>query len=1183
MSNSMMPRSAIRTLTPAVGMAALLVLGGARAARATVDAGDAARLSFLPNVGQLAGDARFVAYTADGAILLAPGGIVLAPRRAGDAAALRISYTASNPDASLGGSEALPGRVSYLLGDDPGRWRRDVPSYGRVSWRELYAGVDLEVEGRGNTLKATYTVAPGSDPGAIRWRYDGAEGVAVAATGELAIRVAGRTLSDAPPVAWQEAGGGRREVAVRYALDADGTASFATGEFDPAFPLVIDPHLVYSTLIGGADIDEGRDIAVDAAGNVYVTGSTRSLNMPGAGPPQASYAGPIAAASFGDAFVAKLDPSGGTLLYLTYLGGSADDVADAITVGGDGSVYVTGMTKSADFPVVNALQGAPGGQACSAPPCSDAFVARLNAAGNGLQCRQKLGGSGNENGGLIDLGARSVALGIGLDGADNVLVTGVTESDDFPTPNGAFTTRSGLADVFVAAVRADGQELLYGTYLGGTGVEHSGDLAAEGSGVAVVAGTTLSSSFPVKAALQPALAGGADAFVARIDTTGSGSDSLVSSTFHGGSDADYALAVAVDSFGHASVAGHTLSLDLPTPGGFQTTNGSAGKPSPRDGFVATLSADGSALLYGTYLGGAETDLAYALKGAGSGRLLVAGRTFSDDLPTRDPWQSVRGGSADVFVAYLDPSSTGAVSLLYSTYLGGAASDFAYGLAAGADDAAYIVGATSGTSGDSFPIYRTLGANSTSTGVLVAKLDPRMQYWIPVASRAAGAKGSQWRTDLGVQNGGDSAAAISLRLVAGGKTYTDATTLAADNVTILTDVVGRLSYTGNGAIEVLSSGPVRVGSRTYNAIADSASCYPGGTFGQGYDVATAESGLRAGESAWLAQLVETSAYRTNLIVTNTGRGNAAVTIALYDGAGVFLKSFQLAVPPGEMRLDSQPFLRRAGKNNLQRAYARVFVDTGFGVVTSASVIDNLTNDPTTIAMLPAGFETASTWVPVASRAAGAKGSVWRSDLGLLNPSTLAASVTLRFLSGGKEYTNTTLVAPGSQAILADVIGAIPASGSGSLAVDASQALVVTSRTYNLIAADAACFPKGTLGQTYASADATPVLDAGATGWLVGLTETAGYRTNISLTNTGATTASANVTLYGGAGQSLGSYSVTLAVGEMKQENRPFFNRGGQSNLAAGYARVRVTAGSGVVALASVIDNLTNDPTTIVPQW
>ncbi len=1164
---------------------ALLAVAGVPAAAAVPqnagDIGPRGELVFVPDVGQLGGSAQFVAHTTGGAILLAPGEIVLAPRSDHGTPRLRVEFVAASRDCALAGSQPLSTRVNYLTGSDPVSWHRDVPTFGEVSYNGLYAGIDLTLVGRDGALKGTYTVSPGRDPEAIRWRYAGARTVSVAASGQLDVELEGRRISEAAPVAWQDVEGNRRAVDVAYAVAEDGSVAFTIGTYERSRALVIDPYLVYSTLIGGSDLDDGRDIAVDAAGNVYITGTTRSQGFPSAGAPDSTYNGPLTASSFGDAFIAKLNAAGSAIVYMTYLGGSGEDIADAITVDADGNAYVTGMTRSTDFPTVSAAQGSPGSQGCSSPPCSDAFVAKLNAAGNALIFSTYLGGDKNENSGLLDLGSRTTALGIALDEGRSVYVTGVTESDDFPTNNGAFTTRAGAADVFLTKLRGDGKAVLYSTYLGGSGTEYSGDVAVDAFARAYVTGTTFSSSFPVKGGVQGAIGGLADVFVTAIDTTASSDASLVYSTFLGGSDGDYGMAIDVDESGTATVAGHTLSLDFPTQAAYQTTNASAGRPSPRDAFVARLDPIGNHLLYSTYLGGSDNDLAYALKRNADGQIFVAGRTFSDDFPVLDAWQAHRSDSSDLFVARLDPTRSGAESLLYATYLGGVASDYGYGIAVDAASDAYVVGNTSGVSGDSLPIYTTIGANGTGTGILVAKLDPRLQYWIPVASRVAGAKGSQWRTDFGAENGSSSPAALSLRLVSGSKTFTASAAVARGAQSIVTDVVGQLGFTGTGAIEVLADHPVRVSSRTYNAIPGNATCYPSGTFGQNYDVVVARDGISDGQTAWLTQLVETAAYRTNIIVTNTGRRPATVTISLYDGAGTFLTSFPLTVAAGEVKIDGQPFLKRAGKSNLQRAYARIWADSGFGVVASASVIDNSTNDPTTVAMVPAVAEMGHIWVPVSSHAPGAKSSRWRTDLGILNPSTLAANVTLRFRAGGTVTANSTQVAAGAQSILEDVVGAIPATGTGSLEIESDRNVIVTSRTYNLIAASATCFPKGTLGQSYPSFDTATGLASGDTAWLVQLTETEAYRTNISLTNTGLTAASVTVTLFDAGGTPLTSYTVTLAPGEMKQDNRPFFAKAGKSNLTAGCARVVVNSGTGVVALASVVDNLTNDPTTISP--
>jgi hypothetical protein len=219
------------------------------------------------------------------------------------------------------------------------------------------------------------------------------------------------------------------------------------------------------------------------------------------------------------------------------------------------------------------------------------------------------------------------------------------------------------------------------------------------------------------------------------------------------------------------------------------------------------------------------------------------------------------------------------------------------------------------------------------------------------------------------------------------------------------------------------------------------------------------------------------------------------------------------------------------------------------------------------------------VQVGSHAAGANESQWRTDLGVLNPGTQAASVQVLFHKATGVKTNTVAVAAGQQAALVDVVSQIPETGSAGLEIVADQAVVASSRTYNQVGPAAACYPNGTFGQSYDAFTPARALGQDAVAYLPQLTENAAYRTNIALTNTGTVAATVTVTLFEGGGTQVGDYSVNLNPGEYKQENRPFATRAGQTNLAAGYARVTVTQGSGIIASASVVDNLTNDPTTI----
>ena len=688
-------------------------------------------LSFVPNAGQADPAAQFQARALGGTLNFYANAVDLALPNAAPA---RVSFVGARPEAVIVGEAQQAARFNLLLGADPAAWRTDLPIYGALRYQGLYPGVDLRYDGVSGGLKGTYSVAPAADPAQIRWRYEGASQVRLdPANGDLLIElpaVVGSTpvtLREQAPVAWQELDGRHQPVAVRYELTAgpDGAlVGFKVGRYDPALPLIIDPYLIYATLVGGGAGDEGRDVAVDAAGNLYVTGTTTSPDLPQAGPPQATFAGP-GNSNFGDAFVAKLNPAGDTLVYLTYLGGSGEDIGDAIAVDGAGNVYITGMTESTNFPLQNPFQPMAGAQGCGSPPCSDAFVAKLNAAGNALVFSTYLGGSRSENVGLLDAGTRGLATGIAVDAAGDVYVTGTTDSPDFPTQGAAFTDGDGaFADIFVARLSADGQTLRYSTYLGGSGADYSGDIAVGSGGIAYITGGTISATFPTEDPFQDELAdAGGDAIVAAFNTNLTGSASLLFSTYFGGDDIDRGMGIAVDASG-VYIAGHTASENgFPLEDPFQDDNASAGAPIPREAFAAKLSLDGQTLLYSTYLGGSANDVGYDLAIDGAGRMYVLGQTLSDDFPLEDEWQFARRDSQDLFVAIIDPAVGGEDSLVGSTYLGSTGTEYGYGIAVDAAGNAYVTGITSGVTGPSFPIGTTIGPNGSGEGILLAKLGP----------------------------------------------------------------------------------------------------------------------------------------------------------------------------------------------------------------------------------------------------------------------------------------------------------------------------------------------------------------------------------------------------------------------------------------------------------------------------
>ncbi|HPC82023.1 MAG TPA: formylglycine-generating enzyme family protein [Thermoanaerobaculaceae bacterium] len=242
----------------------------------------------------------------------------------------------------------------------------------------------------------------------------------------------------------------------------------------------------------------------------------------------------------------------------------------------------------------------------------------------------------------------------------------------------------------------------------------------------------------------------------------------------------------------------------------------------------------------------------------------------------------------------------------------------------------------------------VGASAASAG---GAASPATQhaYWVQVASRASGLAGSQWRTDVGINNPNSATANVEMRFhpAAGGSPLSQSAFVAPLSQALYADVVGQLGGSGNGALEVRSDQPVVVTSRTYNLVPGSAACTPGGTFGQYYPAFTVEQGLAGGTTALIPHLIENAAFRSNLAITNMGTTAASLKVELLDGAGGKLTEFTVSVDAGRFKQETQPFKNRAGQTNLSRGYARVTVLSGTGVIVSGSVVDNTTNDPTTI--------------------------------------------------------------------------------------------------------------------------------------------------------------------------------------------------------------------------------------------
>jgi uncharacterized protein (AIM24 family) len=604
----------------------------------------------------------------------------------GHGPALALDFLGANPNATLTARKRLPGKVNYLVGNDPAEWQRGLPTHAELLYGGLWPKIDMAVRGEGGDLKYEFHVKPGASVEDVRLGYRGAEGLSVGAGGDLLVQTSLGVLKDAAPVSYQRIGGECVPVKSRYVLKGDGGYGFAVGSYDPRYPLIIDPGLDYSTFIGGTNFDGGSGIAVDEDGRAYVTGSTDSVDYPTTpGAFDTTFNG------VEDAFVTKLNATGSALAYSTFLGGTTFDAGRDIAVDASGRAYVTGDTSSVDFPTTRgAFDRTYNGD-------DDAFVTKLNATGSELVYSTFLGGSGASG------DTREEGDGIAVDAGGRAYVTGSTNSADYPTTPGAFdTTLNRNQDVFVTKLNATGSALAYSTLLGGGGGNPDiSETVEEGLGIAVldrrayVTGFTASADYPTTpGAFDTTLDGDFDAFVTKLNATGSALDY---STFLGGTtfdpfeiNVDAGRDIAVDEDGRAYVTGSTRSdADFPTTRGAfdRTFNGDF-----VDGFVTKLNATGSALAYSTFLGGTDAD-------AGNGiavldrRAYVTGFTDSVDYPTtRGAFdRTFNGGSEDAFVTKLNATGS---ALAYSTFLGGTDADGGSDIAVNESGRAYVTGSTS---------------------------------------------------------------------------------------------------------------------------------------------------------------------------------------------------------------------------------------------------------------------------------------------------------------------------------------------------------------------------------------------------------------------------------------------------------------------------------------------------------
>ncbi len=627
---------------------------------ASAPADNVARMvGFEENRGQADARVRYLWRGTDATLFLTSNEAVLALAPGTDA--VRMAFRGANPAPSIAGVDRLPGVSNYLV-ESADRWVTDVARFGAVRYRDLYPNVDLVMYGGTEGLEYDFVLGAGADAGAVALAFSGAGRATTDADGSLVLRTASGEVRHRAPRAYQMIDGERRYVGCGYTIGADGTVGFAVAGHDATRPLVIDPLLRFSTYLGGDSPDRAQSVALDAAGDIYLAGRTFSTDFPVEGAYQSFNGGNY------DAFVTKVNAAGNDVVYSTYVGGSDFDTAQGVAVTAAGEAVFTGYTGSTNFPTLLPFQA-------TLAAGIDSFVVRLNAAGNALVTSSYLGGGGADQ-----------AFGLALDAAGTIYVGGDTNSTNLATTVNAIqpSNAGGAHDGFYAQITSGGL-LATLSYIGGAADDSVKAVAVDSGGNLYLTGSA-EPGFPTLTPFQ-ASAGGISAFLTKVNSS---MTSYAFSSLFGGSNTDIGTGIAVDASGNSYLTGYTVSTNFPTVTPFQAANGGN-----NDGYVVKVNAAGTARVYASYIGGTGDDRGNAIAVDQHGSAYVVGQTRSTNFPVLYPIQVANGGNAlnDVFVTKVGASGR---IRIYSTYLGGAITDVANGVAVDGSLTAYVAGYSDST-------------------------------------------------------------------------------------------------------------------------------------------------------------------------------------------------------------------------------------------------------------------------------------------------------------------------------------------------------------------------------------------------------------------------------------------------------------------------------------------------------
>jgi hypothetical protein len=824
-------------------------------------------LMFEPNQGQTDARVRFLArgtgyglfLTSDEAVLALRQSSVSREHRAPPTSVVRMKLAGANSSAEPTGDTQLPGRSNYFIGNDPAQWHRDIPQFARVRYANVYPGIDLVYYGNRGRLEYDFEVAPGGDPKLVALKFQGPRNLRIDANGDLVLATGGSEVRLQAPRVYQKFGAEERKVAGRFELRGNekDEVGFQLGAYDRSRALIIDPVLLYATYLGGTG-DEACSviapimvagipappagcpaIAVDPVGNAYVAGSTNSTDFPvTSGVFQTVKAGPA------NAFIAKFSPAG-TLQLATYLGGNGTDYPAGIAVDNAFNVIVAGTTTSTNFPTDGTNAPFQPG-----PPSNSnrhVFVSKLDPAGKTLLYSTYLWGSGAD-----------IASGLALDPSGNAYVTGTTTSTEkdtgFPSTLGSMQDTSLATNQFfftkVDPMASGSASVPYSTYIGGStpssGVTVGGGIAVDSNSNVYVTGGTTFSNMQVLNPYQGTNKGGLDAFVVKINPSGTPGTQKLYWTYLGGSGDDVGYGIAVDAATNAYVTGSTTSTDIVIPTGtipflhcLDAPTDPATCPTltnpPSDAFLAKLGIICTAgtscttplpLTYFTYLGGSTgtgtapgTDVGTAVAVDTNQGARITGWTNSTDFPVvGNPLQTTFGGAVDAFVARIDtlsncspiatpPPACAATST--SSYFGGSGNDFGTSIAIDQQASVYLTGETSSVGG--FLGHPFQGSLHGNTDAFVSKLGPVLSLTfktVPTVTPSPASVGSSVSFVYTITNTGDFTNGVTFtdQLQPSGATFVSATaapgSCGAPVGVAVTCVIGTLNNAATATVTIV---------------------------------------------------------------------------------------------------------------------------------------------------------------------------------------------------------------------------------------------------------------------------------------------------------------------------------------------------------------------------------------------